>query len=143
MRNTGKPSQEAFEKVFETLGKRAFLHRFRDKADLFGLNKRNVKVFAQPADYIVTNDGMHFAEVKSTADPTASRFNLISDDQWKAAAKTIAAGGEYIFYVHRPLINQWFKISAKEIAAVKANGKQSIPFSLLSGNQWPLTQGRP
>lgn len=136
MRNTGKPSQEAFEKVFEALGKRAFLHRFRDKADLFGLNKRHVKAFSQPADYLVTNDGMYFAEIKSTSDPTAFRFTLISDDQWKTAKKTIAAKGDYIFFVHRLPTNEWFRIPATEIASIKAKGKESISWSLLGANKW-------
>lgn len=108
-KNTGKPSQVLFEALFLPYGKRAFLHRITDSAEVRGMNGAGFTK-KQPADYIVTFDGdTHFAEVKSTVGARFKR-SQIESGQEAAAKQQIAAGGHYFFYVHAKAIGQWFRV---------------------------------
>lgn len=131
-RNSGKPSEELFDAHFARLGKRAVVFQLYDAAYISGLlgKATKVQIPAQPSDRIVTVDGeTHYAEVKSTQDPTAFRFQLLRKSQSSAATRVLAAGGSYLVYVHRLLTNTWYRFSYDLIAQIKAQGKSSIPWA--------------
>ena len=122
MTNTGKVSEAIFEGFFLKLGKRAFVHRVTDAAEVRGRSQGlNIIVKKQPSDYIVTANGeMFYAEVKSTEDKTAFRKSQIEDGQWVAAVKQTAAGGDYFFFVHALKSNLWYCIPAAHLIKSEA-----------------------
>jgi penicillin-binding protein-related factor A (putative recombinase) len=132
MKNTGKPSEEAFERLFQSLGKKAFLHRFTDASDIKGLTGQVANASAQPSDYIVVWHGKStfFAEVKSTVNRTAFPFNLLRPAQSAAGLQIEYAGGEYMIFAHAlSLPNQpWFCFPYHLVRAEKARGKGSIKW---------------
>jgi penicillin-binding protein-related factor A (putative recombinase) len=138
-RNSGKLSEAHFEARFAKMGKRASVFRLVDASDIFGRskNKEYLAVPSQPADYLVVcNGATFFAEVKSTQDKTAFRFSMIGQGQWIAAVKSLAAGGDYLFFVHNLLTNQWYRIPASYVKLTKDAGMNSLPWSELKPFMW-------
>ena len=142
MKNTGKPSEQDFDDHFTRLGKRAYVHAFTDAAEVNGMNKgrkRITNVKAQPADRLVVLDGeMFFAEVKSSVSvDDRFDFKLLRKTQGAAAAQAIAAGGAYWIYYHHINTGEWFRFPYSLVAAVKADGRSSIPLDFLrKTNRW-------
>ncbi|MES0183299.1 hypothetical protein NKK48_01120 [Mesorhizobium sp. C386A] len=56
---------------------------------------------------------MHFAEVKSTQDETAFPFSLLRKIPSAMAIMILAAGGEYLVYIHRITTDEWFCIRTR------------------------------
>lgn len=137
-RNTGKPSEAEFEARYKKRGKKVWLYRFRDAADLFAMNRgRKIKMPPLPADYLIVDNGRVFlAEVKSTRDLKSFRLSMISDDQWAAAVKTIAAGGDYIVHVHHLITNLWYRIPFPFLQITRDAGMRSVKFSELNSMVW-------
>src|SRR5690606_30854623 len=139
MKNTGKPSEETFDRHFTRLGKRAYVHAFTDASEVNGMNKgrgRITNVKAQPADRLVVLDGeMFFAEVKSSV-TTDERFDfkLLRTTQGSAAAQALAAGGQYWIYYHHIRTDEWFRFPYSLVAQVKLDGKSSINLDFLRKN---------
>lgn len=102
VKNTGKKSEAAFENTLVSrFGKRVFINRLQDAQALHGLNGHAVKVGRQPADYVVTFDGVTiYAEVKSSVNATTFSFSCISTHQLAAARQVRLAGGKYLFFIH-------------------------------------------
>lgn len=137
MKNTGKASEEEFERRWKALGKRAFLYRFEDQGDLHGLNKKVVLSRCKPADYLVVVDGeKHFAEVKSSSDRTAFRFSQIRETQQGFARLITAANGGYFLYVHHVETDFWALLPWQIIQNRMAREKKSIPWSEMEAYQW-------
>lgn len=121
MKNTGKPSQTLFEsRLTQRYGKRCFVHRVTDAAEVTGMNSRSsgrtkvVIVKEQPSDFIVTVEGTTFyAEVKSTTGGRWSR-SKIEPGQFKAMTRQVAAGGPYWIYIHFITEDKWGFISGRE-----------------------------
>lgn len=138
--NTGKPSEQIFVDTLEA--KDAIVFRMRDKADLYGLNKRNVAAFGQPSDYIVvTPRGMFFAEVKSSNNATSFPLGCLTRAQKAAATRCHIgnAGGFYKIYIHNMVTDRWYIMTGtRYVIAVKA-GKKSIKWEDLQ----PLTYWLP
>jgi penicillin-binding protein-related factor A (putative recombinase) len=110
-RNTGKPSEEEFESIITRYGKRAFLERLADAAEIKARTGRIGKVRAQVSDYILVLDGKtEWAEVKSTQDPTAFRFSLLKTKQKAKAAMITTAGGSYVVYIQRLPHGDWYRV---------------------------------
>lgn len=136
-KNTGKPSEEHFEAVWGALGKRAYLHRFVDAAEIVGRTGKIGFSRKAPADYLLVHNGQtEFAEVKSTQNATSFPFSLLQVGQTAAAAMAIAAGGSYFVYAHRLSTDEWFRFPYALVVQTKALGKASIPWNALKEHAW-------
>jgi penicillin-binding protein-related factor A (putative recombinase) len=114
MKHVWKDAEEEFETLFAPFGKRAAVERLTDTAYVRGVTglKKSIKD-AQPADYVIVFDGwMSYAEVKSTAKEPSFSFSMISKNQWRAARKAIAAGGNYTFFIRRESTSEWYVVPA-------------------------------
>ena len=138
MRNTGKGSEAYFERYWAEMGKEAHLHRLLDLAHVRGLNPQVKLNFpAQPADYILTYGGYTiYCEVKSCSDKTAFPFKQIGKSQWAAATRVDAAGGLYVFYVHRVETDEWFTLPADVVLQAEKRGKASLPWNTIKHFLW-------
>lgn len=129
MKNTGRPSEKAFEAFFKAKGKDAYLHRLVDAAEIRGRTGVVGQARAQPADYIlIYNEQMCFAEVKSTTNQTAFAFSLLRSSQTAAARQILAAGGAYLVFAHSLALSQWYVISYQTILTYMADDKASIKW---------------
>ncbi len=138
-KNTGKPSEQAFEAALNRLGKRAYYCRLVDAAEIYGRVGKTGNVRPQPSDYIITVDGLtSYAEVKSTNDETAFRFSLLRTKQTAAARQILSAGGEYNVFVHHIPTDRWYRIPYTTINMVKEAGKASINWHDLQDFQWTI-----
>lgn len=109
-----KDAEKEFEKFFENLGKRAYVARLSDTATAKATGGGFIG--AQPSDYIVTLDGMtHYAEVKSSQNPTFFPFSNIKRGQKIAARRSTTAGGTYLFYIKNLNTNRWYCVPAQVI----------------------------
>jgi penicillin-binding protein-related factor A (putative recombinase) len=137
MKNTGKPSEELFDAAWKRCGKHAFNFKFADSAALTGMNKKVVAALAQPSDRLIVHRGaVEFAEVKSTNNPTSFPFSMLRRTQKAFAAFVLAAGGQYVVYVHSLIHNQWFRIPYDKINSVKEEGRESIKWEDLIFHKW-------
>lgn len=138
-KNTGKPSEELFEKAHDSLGKRAYYCRLVDAAEVRGRTGKIGHIRPQPSDYILTVDGKtSYAEVKSTQNETSFPFNLLRIKQSAAAKMIISAGGSYFVYLHDLTRDRWFKVPYEVIQITKDHGKASIPWADLKEFRWSL-----
>lgn len=137
-RNSGKASEAAFVTRYRKLGKRCYVYRFRDMSDLFGMNGgKKFKLPPLPSDFLVVHNGaVQFAEVKSTQDPRAFRFSMLSKDQWAAAVKITAALGTYMIYVHNLLSDTWYKVPFSYCVLTKDAGMNSLSWTEMGQFQW-------
>jgi len=134
-KNTGKPSEQEFERIWKKLGKGAWTWRVVDAAEVRGRTGKIGYTRAAPSDYIVANQGVHFAEVKSSQDPTAFRFSLLRTAPSAMAVMILAAGGEYLVYVHRVLTDEWFRIPYQ---VIKNHSTRSLTWKELENYRWTL-----
>lgn len=138
-KNTGKPSEEIFEKSYDSLGKRAYYCRLVDAAEVKGRTGRMGHVRPQPSDYILVVDGKtSFAEVKSTHNETSFPFSLLRTKQSAAARMILGAGGSYFVYLHDINRDRWFRVPYDVIQITKDHGKASIPWADLKEFSWSL-----
>lgn len=131
--NTGKPSEQIFEEAMRRQKNAVF--RLRDKADLYGLNKKNVAAFGQPSDYIViTKEGAFLSEVKSSNHPTSFPLSCFTRAQRAAMAMCEAnnVGHYYLVFIHNMLENKWYISNAKAIIKTVKSGRKSIKWSNLN-----------
>lgn len=109
--NSGKDSEDIFEKVFESLG--AFVDR---QSDMLDAAKQKKVATRKSSDFLVTYNGQTwYVEVKSIATDNRFKFSSIQPAQWRAATRVVAAQGHYYFYLHFMAQNLWFKVPAKVI----------------------------
>lgn len=114
MKHVWKDAEDEFVSFFTPFGKRAAIERLTDTAYVRGNTglKKTIKD-AQPADFVVVWDGtMFYAEVKSTENEPSFSFAMISKNQWRAARKAIAAGGQYYFFIRRETTGEWYVVPA-------------------------------
>lgn len=136
MKNTGKPSEKLFDDAFTLYGKRAYVFAFTDASEATGMNRatgRATNIKPQPADRMVTLEGRTFyAEVKSSVSKDDRfDFKLLRPTQGMYAAQVVAAGGEYLVFYHHLSTDEWFCFPYQLVVSTKADGKSSIPLSLL------------
>jgi hypothetical protein len=107
----------------------------RDRQDLIGLNKGlKLADFAKPSDFIVGSkvEPTHYAEVKSTSNPTLFSFAKIRPAQSAAALKEAKRGhGDYFFYIFSLALGQWFVMSCQQYRWLLDEGKRSVKFEEL------------
>lgn len=126
MKNTGRPSEKAFEHHFERMGKNAFVHRLVDAAEIKGRTGVVGEARAQPSDYILVYNGKtYFAEVKSSSNKTSFAFSLLRKTQTAFARRIIAAGGEHIVFVHSLANSQWYLVPYQTIIETIDSGEKS------------------
>lgn len=132
MKNTGKKSEEIFEDHWGRIGKTAYAFRFTDAAEATGTNKRRTTIKAQPSDYIVTYLGKTFyAEVKSTVHERLFPFSMLRKTQSAYAKFVLAAGGDYLVYVHSLHHDKWFCVPYIFINYIKGLGRASATWEEL------------
>jgi hypothetical protein len=137
MRNTGKPSETNFLKFWKRYGKKAHVFRFTDASEATGLNRRVTVIKAQPSDWLITCNGRTwYAETKSTTDTKKFSFSLLRKTQSAFAKMILAAGGEYIVYVHRLATDQWYAVPYAQIDFLREAGKGSMSWDDLSPFEW-------
>jgi hypothetical protein len=133
MANDGKDAERAFLRHWEAIG---HVQRLRDKRDLMGLNGgKNIADFSKPSDFLVSSPvhPLHYAEVKSTTNPTRFPFGDIRPAQNSAALMEERKGNNsYIFYIFSYATGEWFYMSCGQYAALLANGKRSVKFEELA-----------
>jgi hypothetical protein len=130
--NTGKPSEEIFTETLESKG--AVVFRLRDKADLYGLNKKNVAAFGQPCDFLVVHPTTAFlAEVKSSNNPTSFPLSCFTAAQKAAMARCHSkhAGGKYKIFIHNLCTDKWYKMDASSYVIAVHEGVKSIKWDSL------------
>lgn len=130
-RNTGKPSEAIFMENVSGL-----VFRLRDKADLVGLNKgKNVAAFGNPSDYLlIQDDGMYFAEVKSSTNKTSFSISGFTSAQTSAIYKCAKRGygNRYRIYVHCLETDIWYLMNADDFLNLIQNNRKSIKWSELN-----------
>ncbi|RWM90038.1 MAG: hypothetical protein EOR84_22780 [Mesorhizobium sp.] len=134
-KNTGKPSEQEFESIWNKLGKSAWVWRVVDAAEVRGRTGKIGFTRSAPSDYIVAHNGVHFAEVKSTQDDTAFRFSLLRKIPSAMAIMILAAGGDYFVYIHRLPTNEWFRVP---YAMIRDTEKRSLTWQELKGHRWSM-----
>ncbi|MDR3436473.1 Holliday junction resolvase RecU [Telmatospirillum sp.] len=140
-RNTGKPSERAFEDYWDSLGKKAFLRRWVDLAHVRGMNPElhGIKFPAQPADYVLTHAGAtSYCEVKSCSNKTSFPFSQFEDEQWKAMKQVTASGGSYVIFIHNVNTDSWYQVYAQVILNFDAMNKHSMSWHELERFTWLL-----
>ena len=136
-KNSGKKAETEFEDSWALLGKRAYLFRLADAAEIYARVGRKGNVRPQPSDYILVHgEETEFAEVKSTQDETAFRFSLLKAKQTAAASMVNTAGGKYFIYVKSLHLGSWFKVPFEWVQMVKKSGRSSIQWTELEAFKW-------
>lgn len=138
MKNTGKTSETIFENAFRMKGKRAFVWRIPDAAEIYGRTGGARFNRSMPSDYVVVQQGKQteFAEVKSTQNLTSFPFSILKKDQIASAAMIVAAGGAYFIYVHHLISDAWYRIPFALVQAARELGSSSIKWSELEEYSW-------
>ncbi|MBN7759812.1 hypothetical protein JYP52_01570 [Nitratireductor aquibiodomus] len=134
-KNTGKPSEQEFERIWDRLGKSAWYWRVVDAAEVRGRTGKSGFTRSAPSDYVVAHDGIHFAEVKSTQDDTAFRFSLLRTKPSAMAKMIVTAGGDYFVYIHRMKTGEWFKVP---FSVIDNHPKRSLTWPELKEYKWTL-----
>ena len=130
MKNTGKPSEDKFERHIASFGKKAFLHRFVDAAEIRGRTGKIGQARTAPSDYMLVLDGeTSFAEVKSTVHSTSFQFSLLRTTQSADATRILAAGGTYKVFIHAIEPDLWFCVP---YGVLKGHPKRSMTWDELS-----------
>jgi len=136
-KNTGKPSEMAFERRIRALGKSAWFFRFMDAAEVVGRTGKGGFIRPQPSDYMLVIRGITiFAEVKSTTSATSFAFSLLRPTQSAMAEMIEVAGGIYKIFVHRLDTDQWYNIPYSLVRSTKAAGRSSLPWAQLEEYLW-------
>lgn len=137
MSGKGKASERMFEDIFKKLGKRAFVYRFPDKAEVRGRTQNGaVWMRKQPSDYLVTENGVtYYAEVKSSQQKTSFPFSKIQPYQKGSARRQVAAGGLYFFFLHNLTTGDWYKVPAEVILN---SDKSSVRWADVDSYKWEL-----
>lgn len=113
MKNDGSKAEEIFDNKISELGKRAYVHKFKDTKHVKGLSRAGMAL-KQPADRFMCLDGRSaFIEIKSTHNETRFQRSLIRKHQIGAARMLTAAGGSYDFYVLNMNTHQWYRVPAE------------------------------
>lgn len=130
MKNTGKPTEEAFEKYVASLGKAAFVHRFVDAAEVRGRTGSIGQTRKAPADYLLTHKGVtSYVEVKSTVHETRFQFSLLRTNQSATAKMALAAGGSYLVVIHAINQDRWFWVPYSDL---KVDTRRSMTWEELT-----------
>lgn len=127
-----------FEKEFQfrwnSLGKRAWLYRFEDVKDLYGINDKTIiNGFQKPADFLaVFNGWTSLIECKATKNIKGFPTSLLEKAQISAATRMIAAQGNYTIAIRRMSDGVTYLVPA----TVVLNGKGVLPWDTLLPYQW-------
>lgn len=122
-------AEDEFESWFTS--KNQFVFPFEDAREVMGARQsRKVFTKGQPADYLVVDNGfVFFAEVKSTEHETSFALSHIQKSQWNAAARVVAANGNYFFFIRKEPERVWFKVPASFFLDIQAQGVKSVKWA--------------
>lgn len=135
-KNTGKPSEKEFVDIFKKLGKKVFVHRIMDNAEVRGRVGGTGHVRAMPSDWIVTENGvMYYAETKSTMSKVSFKASSLTISQKAAARQQFAAGGLYFVFIHRLTTGDWYKVPADFLLM---SGKTTFKWIEFQSYRWEL-----
>jgi penicillin-binding protein-related factor A (putative recombinase) len=135
LRNTGKPSEDAYESWVEEC--HGHVYRFEDAYDA---KKKGKAASRKPADYLITIGGVScLTEVKSTTKKSLS-FSAIRPEQWRNAVKVTKAAGIYTFVMHFIDENKWFAVPAQLLIN---STKQSINILEVAEYEFDITKFEP
>lgn len=130
-----KEAEQEFVSFFASLGKDACIIRLPDTAQAKATSGKGAFIQAQPSDYLLTLKGeTHYAEVKSTRNPTSFPFSNIKKGQWAASKRVVGAQGSYLFFIKRLPEGTWYVVPARVLHAQRP--KKSIPWTLLEKYEW-------
>lgn len=130
-----KQTEVDFVNFFTPYGKDACVVRLTDTAAAKATSGKHAFVQAQPSDFLLTLKGVtHYAEVKSTKDPTSFRFANIKKGQWAASKKVSGAGGSYLFFIKHLLTGIWYVVPAQVLHAQRPI--KSIKWTQLENFKW-------
>jgi len=111
-------AEDDFDDYFKRKGKRAFVFKFPDAAEIYGRVGKIGQTRAVPSDRIVTCEGeTYFAEIKSTEDPLRFKRSLLRKSQSAFATQVIAAGGLYLVFVKALVLNCWYVMPYRRATA--------------------------
>ena len=129
-----REAEKEFAIYFLNKGKKCYLHRLEDTKAIRGRTKGTGFTMAQPADYIVIEDGcMFYAEVKFSQNENSFPFGSIQKSQMNAARRIIAAGGNYYFFIYSTHVGTWFKIP---VSVILNHTKKSLRWTEISQLEW-------
>ena len=133
-RPTGKVAEAKLREMLAGLGKRAYLYRIEDAADLFGLNNdRAINTTPKPADNVmVLNGWMGFVECKETLNEKGFPLNNVKTHQWAHARQIESAGGNYCFFLYA-LVSKWMYLVPARVLALR---KGTVPWETLEPWMW-------
>lgn len=133
-----KKTEDLFEATWrERYGKKAYVHRLPDTADIRARNKGWEKpghtvahLPRQPSDYLVTTpQGTHYAEVKGTMNKEKLAYSRFEPSQLAGMTQVNEAGGEYLVYIYNLILQTWYVIPGRTILLWMGNGYKSFNFS--------------
>lgn len=136
-----KITEKMFMDYYARLGKRAYVHKFTDTAEIRASTGGRGKAPKQPSDYIVVVDGLtFFAEVKHCKNKTSFPLGALQPGQVAAGRRIRKAGGGYFVFVNAASLGKWFSIPFAVIEDTLAKGKKSLPWTDLESFIWsPLS----
>lgn len=135
--STGHATEDRFVQGFAPLGKRVYIHRFRDHYDAKKVSKSAIAL-PQPADFLVVMDGTtFFAEVKEVTDPDKFSYSRFTKSQKGAAIQAQAAGGLYYAFIYHTLSGQWYRIPLSFLRAAEIKTFYFKNLEFFKWN-WPL-----
>jgi hypothetical protein len=139
---TGTKFQDDFQARWKALGKKAWLHRFADASDLYGLNKGHVIVEAQPCDYLCGFSGVvALIEAKATGDTKGFKRSLLRRPQIAAILTSIVAGTPHYVAVRNENTQEVFLIPAAFVYSCAGTVAWSdlAQFKWQDGPPWKTT----
>ncbi len=124
--------------------KTSWCYAFEDTREAMGLSKsRRVFTKGRPSDYLVTAQGFtFFAEVKSSQNEVSFNLNNVEESQWQAAIRSVAAGGQYFFFVRCEMDGKWFQVPAS-VFVEQRKTKKSIKWDDLQQYFWKMSNDKP
>lgn len=135
-KNLGGATQAEFEKRVASYGKQAFLYKLVDAAEIRGRTGTVGRARAQPSDYLLTYKGQtSYAEVKSCDNKTSFPMSYIRDVQHAAARQVIAAGGQYLVFIKRLEVGNWYCVPYQ---AFPQTDVKSVKWETLAPYEWKL-----
>lgn len=115
-KNTGTGYQKLFKDIIQCLGKKAYLYRIADAAEVKAVTGVTGFQRKQPSDFILTINGRNiYAEIKSSSDPTRFYFSALETGQHTAAKQIVSAGGLYYIFIYSIVMKNWYVVSYENI----------------------------
>lgn len=138
-KNLGGATEDDFEGKIRSLGKAAYLYRLVDAAEIRGRTGIVGRARAQPSDYLLTYKGKTvYAEVKGCEKETSFPLSYLRDAQTSAAKQVVAAGGEYLVFIKRLAVGNWYCVPYPALISLPTDGAKSVKWEALAPFKWEM-----